>query len=149
MADNMGGISTAWFILSSLVERVTENRISTSVILKSGKTWTQIKLGRYGANVKVEPQESDAGTLYNITATLQIPRQNLNDASIEYFMRLSRGTAVMKYQNYNGDVFIVGSPRFPLKCKLEVLHPSSPGGYSGYKLTVTGKQLTPQLILQD
>lgn len=149
MADNMGGISNAWFIFSSLVEQMIEDRISASVVLKSGNAWTSIKPGRYGATVKVEPQESDAGTLYNITATLQIPRQNLNDASIEYIMRLSRGTAVMKYQNYNGDVFIVGSPRFPLKCKLEVLHPSSPGGYSGYNLTVTGKQLTPQLLLQD
>lgn len=149
MADNMGGISNAWFIFSSLVEQVIEDRIFASVVLKSGNAWTSIKPGRYGATVKVEPQESDAGTLYNVTATMQVPRQNLDDNGIEYCKHLSRMPAVMKYQNYNGDVFVIGSPRFPLKCKFEILHPSNPGGYSGYKLTVTGKQLSPQLLLQD
>ena len=57
MADNMGGISNAWFIFSTKVERVVETELSASVILKSGNDWMQIKPGRYGATVKVDPQE--------------------------------------------------------------------------------------------
>ena len=147
MADNMGGISNAWFIFSTKVERVVETELSASVILKSGNDWMQIKPGRYGATVKVDPQDSESGMLYNITVTIQIPKQNLDNDGIEYCKRLNRSTAVMKYQNYNGDIFVLGSPRFPLRCRFEILHPSSPGGFSGYKLTVTGKQLSPQLLL--
>ena len=33
MADNMGGISNAWFIFSTKVERVVETELSASVIL--------------------------------------------------------------------------------------------------------------------
>lgn len=149
MADNIGGISNAWFVFSSLVTQMIETGLSVSVTLKPGNDWMPVNPGRYGTTLKVEPQESEAGTLYNITATIQIPRQNLDDQGIEYCKRLNRIKAIMKYQNYNGDVFIVGSPRFPLKCKFETLHPSSPGGYSGYKLTVSGKQLSPQLLLHD
>ena len=149
MADNMGGISNVWFIFSTKVERVVEKELSATVILKSGNDWIQIKPGRYGATVKVDPQDSESGMLYNITATIQVPKQNLDNNAIVYCNRLNRLTAIMKYQNYNGDIFILGSPSFPLRCRFEILHPSNPGGYNGYKLTVTGKQLFPQLRLQD
>ena len=88
MADNMGGISNAWFIFSTKVERVVETELSASVILKSGNDWMQIKPGRYGATVKVDPQDSESGMLYNITVTIQIPKQNLDNDGIEYCKRL-------------------------------------------------------------
>lgn len=149
MADNMGGISNAWFIFSQKVVRVVETELSATVVLKSGNDWMPIKPGRYGATVKVDPQDSESGMLYNITVTIQLPKQNLDNNAIEYCKRLNRLTAIMKYQNFDGDIFILGSPSYPLRCRFEILHPSSPGGYSGYKLTVTGKQLSPQLRLQD
>ena len=149
MADNMGGISYAWFVFPSDVQNiVTDNNLSR-VILKAGSRWQAIHPGRYGVTVKVEPQRSEAGTLYNVSCTIQIPKQYLDTNGIAFCERMSRMGGIMKYRNFNGDLFIAGSDRFPLKCDFETLHPSSPGGFNGYKLTITGKQLHPQLRVAE
>lgn len=145
MADNMGGISGALFVFPSDVQSIVTDNGLSRVNLKAGCAWNSIHPGRYGTTVKVEPQRSEAGTLYNVSCTIQIPKQCLDQANIAFCERMSRLGCVMIYRNFNGDLFLVGSDRFPLKCNFEILHPNSPGGFSGYKLAVTGKQLTPQL----
>lgn len=149
MADNMGGISGAWFVFPQDVQNILTAGGLSRVNLKADCVWRPIRPGRYGASVKVEPQSSEAGTLYNVSGTIQIPKQYLDQAGIAFCERMARLGGVMKYRNFNGDLFVVGSDRFPLKCNIETLHPSSPGGYSGYKLTITGKQLAPQLQVSE
>lgn len=149
MADNMGGVSYAWFVFPSDVQSIVTDGVLSRVNLKAGSNWLAIRPGRYGVTVKVEPGRSEAGTLYNISCTIQIPKQYLDANKITFCERMSRLGGIMKYQNFNGDRFVVGSDRFPLKCNFEILHPSSPGGFSGYKLTITGKQLHPQLQIME
>lgn len=149
MADNMGGISETWFVLPKEIKNVVMGSGSAQVVLMDGATWFPVRSGRYGAIVKVEPQTSEAGTLYNVSGTIQIPRQYLDASGVTFCERMSRMGGVLKYKNYNRDLFVVGSDRFPLKCNFEILHPSSPGGFSGYKLTISGKQLTPQLQVTE
>lgn len=145
MADNMGGISYAWFVFPSDVQSIVTENVMSIVNLKAGRQWSAIHPGRYGVTVKVEPQRSESGTLYNVSCAIQIPKQYLDANGIAFCKRMSRLGAIMKYKNFNGDLFVVGTESFPLKCNFETLHPSSPGGFSGYKLTITGKQLHPQL----
>lgn len=149
MSDNMGGISGAWFVLPQDVQSILTVSGSSRVNLKAGCAWYPIHPGRYGATVKVEPQRSEAGTLYNVSGTIQIPKPYLDQAGIVFCERMNRLGGVMKYRNFNGDLFVIGSDRFPLKCNFEILHPNSPGGFSGYKLAMTGKQLTPQLQVSE
>lgn len=149
MADNMGGISCAWFIFPQLVKSIVTDSGLARVTLTTGSQWVPIHPGRYGVTVKVEPQTAEAGTLYNVSCTIQIPKQYMNADRIAFCERMNRLGGVMKYRNFNGDLFVVGSDRFPLKCNFETLHPSSPGGFSGYKLTITGKQLHPQLQVAE
>lgn len=149
MADNMGGISETWFVLPMEIKSFVVGSGSVQVKLKEGATWFAVRAGRYGATVKVEPQTSESGTLYNVSGTIQIPRQYLDAAGIAFCERMSRMGGVIKYRNYNGDLFIVGSGSFPIKCTFEVLHPNSPGGFSGYKLTLSAKQLTSQLHVSE
>ena len=149
MADNMGGISEIWFVLPMEIKSFVTNFGNTQVKLKDGVAWFPIRPSRYGTVIKVEPQTSDAGTLYNVSGTIQIPRQYLDTIGQAFCERMSRMGGVLKYKNYSGDLFVVGSEHFPLKCNFEILHPSSPGGFSGYKLTISGKQLTPQLQIVE
>ena len=74
MADNMGGISDAWFAFSRQIASVSQEADKVKVGLKSGD-WINLHPGRYGTSIKVEPQESESGTLYNVSGSLQIPRQ--------------------------------------------------------------------------
>ena len=149
MADNMGGISYAGFVLKKDVQSIVTEKVMSRVNLKAGCQWFAIHPGRYGITVKVEPQKSESGTLYNVSCTIQIPKQYLDTSGIAFCERMNRLGGIMKYQNFNGELFIAGSDRFPLKCNFEILHPSSPGGFSGYKLTITGKQLHPQLRVAE
>ncbi|RHJ83528.1 hypothetical protein [Parabacteroides sp. AM08-6] len=149
MADNMGGISETWFVIPKDVKNIITGSGLAKVILKDGAVWFPVHIGRYGTVIKVEPQTADAGTLYNVSATIQIPRQYLDEAGMFFCKRLNRTGAVIKYKNFNGDWFVVGSERFPLKCTFEILHPNNPGGFSGYKLTISGKQLSPQLQITE
>lgn len=149
MADNMGGISETWFVLPMEIKTLVTGSGSAQVTLKAGIAWRMIRPSRYGAIIKVEPQTSEAGTLYNVSATIQIPRQHLDASGQAFCEQMSRMGGVVKYKNFNGELFVVGSERFPLKCNFEISHPSSPGGFSGYKLTITGKQLTPQLQVME
>lgn len=149
MADNMGGISETWFVLPMEIKSIVTGSGSAQVKLKDSVAWFPIHPGRYGAVIKVESQTSEAGTLYNVSGTIQIPRQYLDASGVTFCERMSRMGGVLKYKNYNGDLFVVGSDRFPLKCNFEILHPSNPGGFSGYKLTISGKQLTPQLQITE
>ena len=148
MADNMGGISDAWFAFSMQIASVSQEADKVKVGLKSGG-WINLHPGRYGTSIKVEPQESESGTLYNVSGSLQIPRQYMTSDLWQKCERLNHLTAIFKYKHFSGDTFVVGSDRFPLKCKFEVLHPSDPSGVSGYKISLSGKQLVPQLQLID
>lgn len=149
MADNMGGISYAWFILPVDVQSIVTDNGLSRINLKAGSQWKPVHPGRYGVTVKIEPQRSEAGTLYNVSCTIQVPRQNLDASGIAFCEQMTRMGGIMKYRNFNGDLFVVGSDRFPLKCNFEILHPNSPGGFSGYKLNITGKQLHPQLRIAE
>lgn len=78
MADNMGGISDAWFAFSRQIASVSQEADKVKVGLKSGD-WINLHPGRYGTSIKVEPQESESGTLYNVSGSLQIPRQYMTN----------------------------------------------------------------------
>lgn len=144
MADNMGGISDAWFVFSSHIASMRQEGDKVRIELKAGE-WINLHPGKYGTTITVAPQKDDSGTLYNVSGTIQIPRQYMTDSLWQDCVRLNRLPAVIKYRNLNGELFVIGSDRFPLKCSFETLHPSSPGGFSGYKISISGKQLTPQL----
>ena len=54
MADNMGGISDAWFAFSRQIASVSQEADKVKVGLKSGD-WINLHPGRYGTSIKVEP----------------------------------------------------------------------------------------------
>ena len=148
MADNMGGISDAWFVFVTSLASMRQEGSKARIELKAGE-WINLHPGKYGSVIKVEPQKTDSGTLYSVSGTIQIPRQYMTDTLWQDCVRMNRLPTLIKYKNLNGDIFVIGSERFPLRCTFETLHPSSPGGFSGYKITIFGKQLTPQLQLKD
>ena len=106
MADNMGGISDAWFAFSRQIASVSQEADKVKVGLKSGD-WINLHPGRYGTSIKVEPQESESGTLYNVSGSLQIPRQYMTSDLWQKCERLNHLTAIFKYKNFSGDTFVV------------------------------------------
>ena len=51
MADNMGGISDAWFAFSMQIASVSQEADKVKVGLKSGD-WINLHPGRYGTSIK-------------------------------------------------------------------------------------------------
>ena len=51
MADNMGGISDAWFAFSRQIASVSQEADKVKVGLKSGD-WINLHPGRYGTSIK-------------------------------------------------------------------------------------------------
>lgn len=144
----MGGITNASFIFPQEVEFMNSIFPKVSVKLKDGCVWREIKASRYGISTRVDPQQTDAGTLYNISGDIQVPKQNMNSSGMTFCNQLTLLGGIMKYTTGNGDVFVLGSVVYPLHLFFEIITPNSPTGFSGYKLTFSGKQLTPQLLLQ-
>ena len=144
--DNIGGTNKIWITYASFIEAMNVNKMTANPVLKSGKTWLGLFPGQYLSTVKIEPQKSDSGILYNISADIKIPFQNIGDDECWFLFGISGHGSVLKYQTFANEIFIVGSNRFPLLSTFEELHSSTPSsGFNGWHLTITGKQLFPQL----
>ena len=55
MADNMGGISDAWFAFSMQIASVSQEADKVKVGLKSGD-WINLHPGRYGTSINKFPK---------------------------------------------------------------------------------------------
>lgn len=149
MADNIGGIVKAMFIFPQEIEIMNSTFPSAAIKLKSGCSWKEIKSSKFGINPVVTPQQSDAGILYSVSGTILIPRQNLNDTDMIYCNHLTLLGGIMRYQTANNDDFVIGSILYPLKFLFEIANPNNTTSFSGYKLSLTGKQLSPQLLYRQ
>lgn len=146
--DNIGGILSPKIISRDDIAVMKTNNSSCNLILKAGRKWIDIPAGKNGTSVNINPEVSDAGTLYSIIITIQIPRQNINDQLLREFHRLIKFGVVMSYKIFTGETFIVGSQTFPLKGKIETIQAQQPSNFSGCKISLTGKQTIPQLTLE-
>ncbi len=148
MNDNIGGISFPKLISKRDVAEMKILNSSCSITLKDGGKWMDISSGKYDTSVTVNPEISDSGTLYSITATIQVPRQNMNDELYKEVRSLIKSGIIMSYKIFTNETFVIGTKTFPLKGKFETIQAQQPSGFSGYKITLTGKQTVPQLSLE-
>lgn len=144
MSDNIGGIKSPKLVSVNDIDKMQVNNIGSTISLNDGKTWVDLPDGRYGTSVSIVPDVSDAGTAYSITASIQIPRQNMTDKLYSELTRLVKGGIVMSYMVFSNETFIAGTLQYPLRGKIETLQAQLPGGFSGFKISLSGKQTIPQ-----
>ena len=145
----MGGSFNYAFILSKSIDSMILFTSKAFVKLKTGERWLKINGQQYGLTISCVPEHGDAGTVYNVTGSLLIARQHLTDDVELYCSQLAKFRGCVSYEMFGGIKYIAGSKDTPLKFTYEVLTPSKPSGFNGAKLSFSGKQTTPLLVLED
>ncbi len=143
--DNIGGLVSPEFISVSGIANMTLTDDVYTIILKNNTEWLAIPVGKYGVTANIQPSETDAGIVYSVNISIQIPRQNVDVELMSLIRTILKGGIIFRYKIFSGDKFILGSPRFPLRGKIEVIHAQQASGFSGCRITLTGKQLVQQL----
>lgn len=143
--DNIGGVLAPEFISVTGIAQMTLADDVYTIITKDDVEWLPIPVGQYGVSINIQPGESDAGIVYSVNTSIQIPRNNTDYKLIALIRNILKGGIVFRYKTFTGDKFIIGSKRFPLRGKMEYIQAQQASGFSGYRITLTGKQLVPQL----
>ncbi|MDR2627547.1 MAG: hypothetical protein LBC40_05900 [Dysgonamonadaceae bacterium] len=144
MNDNIGGFSR---IEMAALSQISNMYISdtVSVILKSMEQWAALPFQTGTPRIEAVPEDTDAGIIYNMSVELYIPRQYMNCDVTSALQMAGFYNAVIRYTTNNRETFILGSIDYPLRLTGQTVHPGTAGGFSAYKLLLTGKSLCPQL----
>lgn len=150
MSDNIGGIKKIYITLPNHVKGVVNiDGCHAKIFMQPFGQWADIPFQHNSVKMNLPPTSTNSETLYDIDISFNIPR-HLFSGNIENIVKSATiNRCLLKYETNNDEEYIVGTETYTLKVEHEILHPGNPSGFSGHKITLSGKLLHPQLQLTE
>lgn len=146
--DNIGGFKKIEILPANQIRLMYESGVATVLLKEIGK-WTAIPFQQKSCTIDVAPEETPSGTLYTIDVTIFIPRHLLTPEIGNQLKLFLVYGGILRYTSCNDESFVAGSRQYPLTSANRYLHPGAPEGFSGYRLSLSGKNLYPQLPYKE
>jgi len=143
--DNIGGIISAQYCFADHVKSCAIVGEQIIVTLPVSKPWVDFKATPGKIEITVTPGDENGLTPYIVAGVIYCPRFSLTRYNEFSSFRIRK--FLIKYITGNGDILVAGDKEHPLTIKAENVNPGQANGYSGTKLSISGRMTHPELSL--
>jgi hypothetical protein len=145
MADNMGGILSAWYCIATDIQSCVVLKNGIIVNLPGNRDWVNFDARIGNIEINVTENSENGLSFFNVEGKIRCPRSIFADVGSFHFN--TNLPVLIKYFTTNGDVLVVGDKENPVRVNLKMLNPAQASGFSGAEYTLTGVMKHPELPL--
>ncbi len=140
--DNMGGYISADFILHQEVKSFIPAGEKCFVVPLENCNWRPIEIQYQGININPGTENLQTRSIHQFTGTITIKK---NCTSIPILRH--NPYIILRLQSPDGEYQVIGTQEYPLTTTVSRLIPGKPANFTGWQLTIEGKQTHPSHIL--
>ena len=140
---NVGGLGSLSWVFREDVSGITwlDSSLYCLVTLKAGKSWNTLYGTPETIQMESEQQDTPAGVKYIYRVKTLVPKDR---AAVETeVFRLTGRWLILKVEDKNAVVRILGTLETPMKLSCKLMKPPALEGFNGYELTFSGEFPSP------
>lgn len=139
--DKMGSFTDARFIHTNDVETFYIKNGKAKLVAKTDQAYQNLQFVKNGVSAIVTSVSDRLGLINDVSVNIRLKNNLLHDI-------IPFNKCLLLLTTPTGEVYIYGTPQFPLSCVKSLETSSEAAGFSGEVLMFSGKQNTlPALML--